>query len=72
MPGYNNAFDFNAIAGAHDMPGALTAEPAPTMDQSGSWNAALQGSSGLTDGGTAAPLHAQLDVAPSEGARSNG
>lgn len=69
---YNNAFDFNATDGAYDMPGSLSAEPAPVMDQSGIWNAATSTSSGLMVGGTAAQPHARLDLAPSEGARSNG
>lgn len=62
MSGYNNSFDFNAFAGAHDMPGSLNAEPAPTMDQSG----------GLKEGGTTAQLHPQVDLAPFEGERSIG
>lgn len=65
MSEYNNAFDFNAIAAAYDM-------PAPVMDQSGTWNAALHPQSGLMEGGTAAQPHARLDLAPFEGARSNG
>lgn len=72
MSEYNDVFDFNAIDGAYDMPGSLNAEPAPVMDQSGDWNAAPSASSGLMEGGTAAPLHARLDLAPFEGARSNG
>lgn len=73
MSGYNNAFNFNAIAGAHDMPGSLDAEPNPTMDQSGTWKSTVYPHSGLMEGGTAAQLHARLDFAPSsQGARPNG
>lgn len=72
MPGYNDTFDVNSIAGVHDMPGSLNAAPAPVMDQSGLWNAAPYAPSGLMEGGTAAPLHARLDFAPFEGARPNG
>lgn len=72
MPGYNSVFDFDVPVGVYDMPDPLGDEPALTMDQSGTWNAALQGSTGLMEGGTAAQLHAQLDFAPSQGARSNG
>lgn len=72
MSGYNDLFDFNSSIGAHDIPGSLNAEPAPTMDQSGNWNAASSASSGLMEGGTAAQLHARLDFAPFEGARSIG
>lgn len=64
MTGYNDLFNFNTPVGAHDMPGSLNAEPTPTMDQSGTWNAA--------PGSTAAQLHSQLDLAPFEGARSSG
>lgn len=69
---YNDTFDFNTIAGAHGMPGSLGAVPTTVMDQSGSWNAAPYALSGLMEGGTAAPLHAQLDCAPAMGAKSNG
>lgn len=72
MSGYNNTFDFNAIAGTYDLPSSLNAEPTPTMDQSGTWNTILHGQPRLMEGGTAAQLHARLDFAPSEGARSNG
>lgn len=72
MSGYNNAFDFNAIAGACDLPGPLNAEPTPTMNQSGTWNTAVYPQSGTMEGGTAAQLRAQLDFAPFEGVRSNG
>lgn len=72
MSGYDNTFDFNAFAGAYDMPGSLNTEPAPTMDQSGNWNAAPYASSGLMGGGTAAQLHARLDLSPFEGERSIG
>ncbi|KAK7722825.1 hypothetical protein SLS63_009099 [Diaporthe eres] len=72
MSGYNDLFNFNTSDGAHDMPGSLNAEAAPTMDQSGTWDAALQPQSGLMEGGTTVQLHARLDFAPLEGARSNG
>lgn len=72
MSEYNNAFDFIAAAGAYDMPGCLNAEPAPVMDQSGNWNAAFHPQPGLVEGGTAVPLHARLDFAPLEGAKSTG
>lgn len=72
MSEYNNAFDFNAITGAYDMLGSLSAEPAPVMDQSGTWNAALHPQSGLTENGIAAQLHVQVDFAPPKGATSNG
>ncbi|KAK7698640.1 hypothetical protein SLS64_012379 [Diaporthe eres] len=72
MSGYNDLFNFNTSDGAHDMPGSLNAEAAPTMDQSGTWNTAVYLQSGMMEGGTAAQLHARLDFAPLEGARSNG
>lgn len=72
MSEYNTAFNFNTPDGAYDMPGSLNAEPVPAMDQSGTWTAALYSPSGLMEGGTAAQLHARLDFAPFEGARSNG
>ncbi|KAG6358235.1 hypothetical protein INS49_014119 [Diaporthe citri] len=64
MSGYNELFDFNTPIG--------TAEPAPTMDQPGSWTAAPSASSGPMEGGTAAQLHARLDLAPFAAARSSG
>lgn len=72
MSGYNNSFDFNAIAGTYDMPGSLDAEPGPMMDRSATWSTALHPESGLVEGGTAAQLHAQLDLAPLKDSRSNG
>lgn len=72
MSGYNNSFDFNAFAGAHDMPDSLNAEPAPVMDQSEIWNATLSDPSGLMEGSTAAQLHARLDLSPFQGERSIG
>lgn len=72
MSGYNNLFNFNTPVGAHDMPGSLNAEPTPTMDQSGNWNAAPSASPGLMEGGTTAQLHARLNFAPLKGVKSNG
>lgn len=72
ISGYNDLFNFNTAIGAHDMPGSRNAEPTPTMDQSGNWNGAPSGSTELMEGGTAAQLHARLDFAPSQGAKSSG
>lgn len=72
MSEYNNALDFNAIAGAYDMPACLDTEPKPTMDQSGNWNTTVYPQYGMMEGGTAAQLHARLDFSPFKGAKSNG
>lgn len=72
MSGYNKNFDFNAAARTCYMPSSLNDEPITTGDQSGTWNAASHPSSGLMEGDTAAQLHAPVDFAPFEGARSNG
>lgn len=72
MSEYNNLFDFNATTTACDLSGSPNPGPTPAMDQSGSLNAALYPSFGLMEGGTAAQLHAPVNLAPSKGARSNG